>query len=82
MKVDMNIEVCNPADYDILIIPGGEPAPFDKDDRWLRLIQGFDEQDKVISAICGSPAFLATADVLHERKYSTSIIDDSIYKNW
>jgi len=33
VKVDMNIEVCNPADYDILIIPGGEPAPFDKDDR-------------------------------------------------
>lgn len=82
VKVDMSIEACDPADYDILIIPGGEPAPFDKDDRLLSLIRGFDEQGKWISAICGGPAFLAEAGVLRERKYSTSIDDNPEYTRY
>ncbi|WP_281974382.1 DJ-1/PfpI family protein [Halobacillus litoralis] len=79
VKADMGIEACDPADYEILIIPGGEPAPFDKEERLLNLIKSFDEQGKIIAAICGGPTFLAAADVLRERKYSTSIDDDPEY---
>ncbi len=82
IKIDLNIEACNPIDYDILIIPGGEPAPLDKDDRLLNLIRGFDEQDKLISAICGGTTFLAAAGVLRERKYSTSIDDNPKYTHY
>lgn len=82
VKIDMDIEACNPKGYDVLIIPGGEPDPFVKDDRILNLIRAFDEQGKVISAICGGSAFLAAAGVLRERKYSTSIDDDPTYKHY
>ena len=82
VKLDMNIEACNPKDYDVLIIPGGEPDPFVKDDRVLNLIREFDDQGKVISAICGGSAFLAAAGVLRKRKYSTSIDDDLAYKHY
>ncbi len=82
VKVDLNIEDCNPADYDILIIPGGEPAPFNKDERLLNLIKGFDERGKMIAAICGGPTFLAAADVLRQRKYSTSIDDNPEYAHY
>ncbi|SFB34544.1 DJ-1/PfpI family protein [Lentibacillus halodurans] len=44
VKVDLNIEACDPSNYDILIIPGGEPAPFDKDERLLKAIRRFDER--------------------------------------
>lgn len=73
VKVDRHIEACDPDDYDILIIPGGEPAPLDKEERLLNLIRQFDEKGKIIAAICGASTFLAAADVLRERKYSTSI---------
>ncbi len=82
VKLDMNIEACNPNDYDVLIIPGGEPEPFIKDERVLNLIREFDDQGKLISAICGGSAFLAAAGVLRKRKYSTSIDDDLAYKHY
>ncbi|TCP28867.1 DJ-1/PfpI family protein [Scopulibacillus darangshiensis] len=72
VKVDLNIEACDPADYDILIIPGGEPASLVKDDSLLNLIRQFDEQGKLIAAICGGTTFLAAAGVLRERTYSAS----------
>ncbi|WP_082232772.1 DJ-1/PfpI family protein [Halobacillus massiliensis] len=82
IKVDLNIEDCDPSDFDILIIPGGEPAPFDKDERLVNLVKGFDEQGKKVAAICGGPAFLAAAGVLRERKYSTSIDDNPEYSHY
>ncbi|MBM7553236.1 DJ-1/PfpI family protein [Thalassobacillus pellis] len=82
VKVDRNIEAVDPADYEMIIIPGGEPSPFDKDERLLNLLKGFDEQGKGIAAICGGPTFLAAADVLRERKYSTSIDDNPEYAHY
>ncbi|WP_349410597.1 DJ-1/PfpI family protein [Pseudalkalibacillus sp. SCS-8] len=73
IKPDLTIEACDPSGYDILIIPGGDPAPLDKDERLLDFIRKFDEQGKYIAAICGAPTFLAAAGILRERKYSTSI---------
>ncbi|MGM7701890.1 DJ-1/PfpI family protein [Pseudalkalibacillus sp. Hm43] len=70
---DLNIEDCDPSEYEMLIIPGGEPAPLDKEERLLDLIRKFDEQGKYIAAICGAPTFLAATGILRERKYSTSI---------
>ncbi|WP_101842661.1 DJ-1/PfpI family protein [Halobacillus sp. Marseille-P3879] len=82
VKPDLKMEACEPADYDILIIPGGEPAPFDQDERGLNLIKSFDKQGRKIAAICGGPAFLAAAGVLRERKFSTSIDDNPQYAHY
>lgn len=78
VKVDLNIEACNPSNYNILIIPGGEPAPFDKDERLLTLIRGFDKQGKWIAAMCGGPhswrrlAFCAKESIQHNDRVSQS----------
>lgn len=73
IAIDLTVEECNPCDFDILIIPGGDPGDFLKEESLLRLIGEFDAQNKYIAAICGAPTFLATADVLRERRFSTSI---------
>lgn len=78
----MIIENCDPSDYDILIIPGGDPTPFTEEPRLLNLIRSFDEKGKIIAAICGGTAFLATAGVLQKKKYSTSIAEDPSYQHY
>ncbi|MFG6147636.1 DJ-1/PfpI family protein [Halobacillus sp. B23F22_1] len=81
IKPDFRIEECDPTHYDVLIIPGGTPAPLDKEERLLNFIRRFDEQGKYIAAICGAPTFLAAAGILRERKYSTSI-DEPEYQHY
>ncbi|MEI5909540.1 DJ-1/PfpI family protein [Bacillus spongiae] len=73
IKVDMLIDDCQVDDYDILIIPGGEPFPVIKEEKCLRLIQRFNEKKKWIAAICGASIILGAANVLGERNYSTSV---------
>ncbi|WP_078382714.1 DJ-1/PfpI family protein [Sutcliffiella halmapala] len=73
IAIDLAVEECNPSDFDILIIPGGDPGELVNEKHLLNIIRGFDAQNKYIAAICGAPTFLAAAGVLKERKYSTSI---------
>lgn len=63
----------NPAEYDALIIPGGEIAPFLQDELLLETVRRFQAEDKVIGAICAGPALLANAGILEGRRYSTSL---------
>ncbi|WP_226580544.1 DJ-1/PfpI family protein [Halobacillus litoralis] len=60
-------------DYDILIIPGGDPEPLFKEDSLKNLIQAFDQGNKWIAAICGASTLLGSSSVLRNRKYSSSI---------
>lgn len=82
VKADLHIEACDPADYDILIIPGGEPAPIVGEERLLNLIRSFDIEGKRIAAICGGPTFLSAAGVLRDRKFSTSVDDEPKYAHY
>lgn len=82
IKTDLNIEVCDPNDYDILIIPGGDPSSLYKDERLMNLIREFDNEGKLIAAICGGTVFLAAAGVLRERRYSTLIDDNTEYSQY
>ncbi|WP_297960778.1 DJ-1/PfpI family protein, partial [uncultured Campylobacter sp.] len=56
-------------EYAGIIIPGGLPAAFDirDDKRVLDIIKKFDEEHKLISAICAGPSVLAKAGVLSGR---------------
>lgn len=66
---DHLIENINLKEYAGIIIPGGLPAAFDirDDKRVLDIIKKFDEEHKLISAICAGPSVLAKAGVLSGR---------------
>lgn len=63
------IENIDLKEYAGIIIPGGLPASFDirDDKRVLDIIKKFDEEHKLISAICAGPSVLAKAGVLSGR---------------
>ena len=63
------IENIDLKEYAGIIIPGGLPAAFDirDDKRVLDIIKKFDEEHKLISAICAGPSVLAKAGVLSGR---------------
>lgn len=73
IKVDKLVEDCVTDDYDILIIPGGEPDPLLREEKLKILIQQFDIKKKWIAAICGASSILGMSSVLRNREYSTSI---------
>nr|WP_202407286.1 DJ-1/PfpI family protein [Pseudalkalibacillus hwajinpoensis] len=73
IKVTHTVENCRVEDYDILIIPGGDPKPLLHEEKLINLIQAFDQQHKWIAAICGASTLLGASAVLRNRAYSTSI---------
>lgn len=61
---DVNVD-----DYDLLIIPGGNPADLIGQDHLKQLVVEFRRQDKWIAAICGGPVLLGDAGVLGDAKF-------------
>lgn len=60
------------SDYDLLVIPGGNPIPLLANETLLQLIQAFSARGKVLAGICAGPILLSAAGVLSEKKYTTS----------
>lgn len=56
-------------EYSGIIIPGGLPAAFDirEDKRVLDIVRKFNEDKKLIAAICAGPSVLAKAGILLNR---------------
>ncbi|MCP3032484.1 DJ-1/PfpI family protein [Halobacillus sp. A1] len=73
VKVDKTLDQCLVHDYDILVIPGGDPEPLLEENGLIRLVQEFDDKNKWIAAICWAPTLLGRSSVLRNRIYSTSI---------
>lgn len=63
------IENISLKEYAGIIIPGGLPAAFDirEDKRVLDIVRKFNDEKKLISAICAGPCVLAKAGVLSGR---------------
>lgn len=63
------IENIIPDQYQGIIIPGGLPAAFNirDDERVLKIIKKFDQEKKLIAAICAGPCVLAKAGILKNR---------------
>lgn len=68
-----SIDEIDVSNHSALIIPGGKPEKYQDARNFFDLIKRFDEQDKIIAAICGGPAALAYAGVLKDKKYTTSL---------
>lgn len=66
---DRSIDEVNVDDFDAVICPGGAPGYMNlrKDTRVIGMLQGACEQNKIVAAICASPAVLSDAGVLKDK---------------
>lgn len=75
MKPEISFDEIKVNDYDALAIPGGfEEAGFYEDafnERFLQLIREFDEQKKIIAAVCVAAIPIGKSGVLKGRKGTT-----------
>jgi protease I len=68
--VDRDLEDVNPAEYDALVLPGGQINP-DKlrvEPKALEIIRAFYSSGKTVAAICHAPWLLIEAGVIKGRK--------------
>jgi len=75
VKAEIAIQNLDVDKVDIFIIPGGEPKKIIWDKSFTEKVQALNEKliqlnnsEKIISAICGGPTFLANAGILNDRK--------------
>lgn len=70
---DTVIDTVEPEDFDMLILPGGQPGSdnLNADERVRNLIRVFNDKGKLTGAICAAPYVLANAGVL-EGRHATS----------
>lgn len=66
VKVDLLVRDVGEADYDALLLPGGQMNPdiLRMDSDVIRLVRDFDKAGKPIAAICHAPWLLAEAGII------------------
>lgn len=69
VDVDMAVDEVDIADYDALLLPGGQMNPdiLRMNDTVIEIVRGFDKADKPIAAICHAPWLLAEAGIVKGR---------------
>ncbi len=73
VSVDKDIEDVNPAEYDALVLPGGQINP-DKlrvEEKAVALIRSFVSSGKVVAAICHAPWLLIEAKAVQGRRLTS-----------
>tara|TARA_B100000686_G_C16554501_1_gene844389 strand:+ start:146 stop:709 length:564 start_codon:yes stop_codon:yes gene_type:complete len=63
---DHNLNDLNHMDYDLVVLPGGQPGTsnLQKDERVLKLLRSMHSRGKLIAAICAAPIVLQSAGIL------------------
>ncbi len=66
---DYTLSDINPDNYDIVVLPGGDPGyrNLANSEKVLSVIKDFNKKKKLIAAICAAPAVLAKAGVLDDK---------------
>lgn len=62
--------------FDGLIIPGGNKIEFHDD--LMKLIREFNDQSKLVAAICAGPQYLGKAGILNGRRFTASFTPEEI----
>jgi len=72
-KVEMNVKDAQPADFDALVLPGGEenPKALRKDADSVAFVRNFYEQDKPLAAICHGPWVLIDAGIVESKNLTS-----------
>lgn len=72
-RVEMNIKDARPADFDALLLPGGEKNPLElrKSDESIAFIRDFYAEDKPIAAICHAPWLLIDAGIAESKNLTS-----------
>ncbi|APE29183.1 type 1 glutamine amidotransferase domain-containing protein [Aurantiacibacter gangjinensis] len=67
VSVDLNVEEVEAADYDGLLLPGGQinPDALRMNEKAIKLVRDFVSQGKPVAAICHAPWLLVEADVVN-----------------
>jgi protease I len=69
VEPDMPIRELNPAEYDVLVIPGGtSPETLRLREEAVDIARTFMEEDRRVAAICHGPQLLISAGALHGRR--------------
>lgn len=70
VKVDKSLDEVQAQDYDAIVLPGGQINPdlLRVNDKALTLIRAFNEQKKVIAAVCHAPWLLIETGIAKGRK--------------
>lgn len=71
--VEMNIDDAEPADFDALVLPGGEQNPLElrKSEASIAFIRNFYDEDKPIAAICHAPWVLIDAGIAESKSLTS-----------
>jgi protease I len=69
VPVDASLDDVEAADFDALLLPGGQmnPDALRLEERVIELVEDFDEAEKPIAAICHGPWLLIEADIVDGR---------------
>jgi protein deglycase len=78
IKITADRTFVDDSSYDALFLPGGQPGTRNlmADDRVLTLIRRYDQEGKIISAICAAPAVLAKAGILKGKNVTSYPLED------
>ncbi|MBJ6726171.1 type 1 glutamine amidotransferase domain-containing protein [Geomesophilobacter sediminis] len=69
VAVDKTFDEINPAEYDILVLPGGKaPAAIRSEPKVKDIARFFFQNSRPVAAICHGPQILASAGLLHGRR--------------
>ncbi|MEA3254122.1 MAG: DJ-1 family glyoxalase III [Chloroflexota bacterium] len=70
---DTSIDNINPEQFDVIVIPGGDPGfvNLGKDRRVLKLVRELDKAGKYVTAICGGPVVLSLAGIIKGRRVTS-----------
>jgi protease I len=73
VPVDKALEEVNAADYDAIVLPGGQinPDVLRTNDKALQLIRSFLDAGKVVAAICHAPWLLIQVDAVRGRELTS-----------
>lgn len=74
MQADADLDFCNAASFDVLLIPGGPGVKvLREDERSAGLAKTFAGQGKLVAAICAAPTVLHDAGLLEGKRFTAHV---------
>ena len=70
VMVDTRIDMIDPDTYNAIVLPGGSPGYVNlgKSSKLIEILKKFNNQGKLIAAICGAPLILAEHGLLDDKR--------------